>query len=255
MKNERERRNLAAEPLTREERDGALVLQLPEKVLTENQVQAIGVELDRIALAEETTRVTIDLGNTRFLVSSALGKFIRFDRLLRKRGREPCQIVNVRPEIYEIFTITNMHRHLDIRKQETNEENIATNLPADVEGGRDQVTGNFHEVHPVQCPCGDSHRIKLSQAGWGFDTHLTKIRGQADAHQHKNTPETYFIHKVHSPSQMTVGDRVINLEEGMLIAVPNGTMHSVTGNVDVFIYVGGGHKDDDFFDEQWKPLT
>ena len=114
-----------------------------------------------------------------------------------------------------------------------------------------------------KCPCGWSYRIPLVEKGWGFSTHRTKISGAHDptndgfaGHQHKKTPELYFTDRLAgSTATITIDGVVLPLSPGMLVAIPNGTMHAVDcdGEIDQHIFVGGGHKDD-FWTPKWNRL-
>lgn len=114
------------------------------------------------------------------------------------------------------------------------------------------------------CPCGWSYRIPLVKDGWGFSTHRTVMSGVHDAehdgfagHQHKRTHEIYFTDQVEDPaSTITVDGVPVPLAPGMLVAIPNGTMHAVDskGKIVQHIFVGKGHKSDDFWTAGWRPL-
>ena len=111
-----------------------------------------------------------------------------------------------------------------------------------------------------KCPCGWSYRIPLVEKGWKFSTHRTVMSGHDPSHggfmghQHQCTPEIYFTHSVKSAASITLdGVATQKLSPGMLVAIPNGTMHGVDSGEETIqhIYVGGGHKDD-FWQADWN---
>lgn len=114
-----------------------------------------------------------------------------------------------------------------------------------------------------KCPCGWSYRIPLVDNGWKFSTHRTVMRGQHDAahdgfkgHQHKQTPEIYFTDRASPGATITVDGLELPLSAGTLVAIPNGTMHAVDSDEEIVqhIFVGGGHKNNDFWKKNWEPL-
>lgn len=130
--------------------------------------------------------------------------------------------------------------------------------------GRDVIEHFDDDAKKNNCPCGWSYRIPLVENGWDFSTHRTVMRGVHDAthdgfagHQHKRTHEIYFTDKVEGDNaSITVDGITFPLKPGMLIAIPNGTMHAVEseGQIIQHIMVGKGHKNDDFWTAGWKPL-
>ncbi len=61
--------------------------------------------------------LALDFGNVTFLGSMGLATLVRLNRDLAAQGRR-LAIVNLRPHVYEIFTLTGLHNVLDVRQQE-----------------------------------------------------------------------------------------------------------------------------------------
>lgn len=132
-------------------------------------------------------------------------------------------------------------------------------------GGSTVIEHFDDEKKKNKCPCGWSYRIPLTEKGeWGFSTHRTKMKGLHDAthdgfagHQHKKTHEIYFTDELNGVASITVDGVEMPLSVGTLVAIPNGTMHTVDSDEEItqHIFVGKGHKNDDFWTASWRPLT
>jgi anti-anti-sigma factor len=87
------------------------------KILDETAIQELGQEL--FALVEEDNRSCLLLSfvGVEFLSSAALGKLIAFDSKVKNRGGR-LKLSNIRPQIYEVFRITQLHLRFDIKDDE-----------------------------------------------------------------------------------------------------------------------------------------
>ena len=70
-------------------------------------------------LVEEDGRkkVVLDFANVEYLSSAALGKLITMDKKT-KGAKGKLRLCNIRPDIYEVFTITRLDKEFDIKADE-----------------------------------------------------------------------------------------------------------------------------------------
>jgi anti-anti-sigma factor len=61
--------------------------------------------------------VALDFGGVNFLGSMGMAILVRLNKDLAAQRRR-LAIVNVRPHIHEMFTVTGLHEVLDVRQQE-----------------------------------------------------------------------------------------------------------------------------------------
>jgi anti-sigma B factor antagonist len=62
-------------------------------------------------------QVTLDFANVRFLNSIALTTLLSVHKKLRAAGGN-LSVVNVRPEVYEVFAVTRLNTVLQVHKKE-----------------------------------------------------------------------------------------------------------------------------------------
>jgi anti-anti-sigma factor len=62
--------------------------------------------------------LVLDFGGVTFLGSMEMAMLVRLNNGLATKGRR-LEVVNLRPHIYEIFTVTGLNEVLDLRQQET----------------------------------------------------------------------------------------------------------------------------------------
>jgi len=87
------------------------------KILDDIDIQELGQELFRLVERDGRLRLLLDFSAVDFLSSAALGKLITLDKKVKAHGGT-LKLSNIRPEIYEVFAITNLNRLFDIRKDE-----------------------------------------------------------------------------------------------------------------------------------------
>lgn len=87
------------------------------KIIDDVDIQALGQELFRLVEQDGRRRLLLDFSAVNFLSSAALGKLITLDKKVKAHGGT-LKLSNIRPEIYEVFAITNLNRLFDIRKDE-----------------------------------------------------------------------------------------------------------------------------------------
>jgi anti-sigma B factor antagonist len=87
------------------------------KIIEDVNIQELGQEMFRLVEADGRDRLLLDFSSVEFLSSAALGKLITLDKKMKAHGGT-LKLSNIRPEIYEVFTITKLTRLFDIRKDE-----------------------------------------------------------------------------------------------------------------------------------------
>lgn len=95
------------------ENDNVSVVHLvDEKVMDPERVQKLGNEL--LSLPKTNSeRILINMENVKFLSSSAINKLIVLEKRLSKSGGQ-IKLTNLRPEVREVFSITNLTSVFDI---------------------------------------------------------------------------------------------------------------------------------------------
>jgi anti-sigma B factor antagonist len=87
------------------------------KIIEDVNIQELGQEMFRLVEGDGRDRLLLDFACVEFLSSAALGKLITLDKKMKAHGGT-LKLSNIRPEIYEVFSITKLNRLFDIRKDE-----------------------------------------------------------------------------------------------------------------------------------------
>ena len=87
------------------------------KIIEDINIQELGQELFQLVDQEHLRRLLLNFSSVEFLSSSALGKLITLEKKVKAAGGD-LKLSNIRPEIYEVFTITKLNRLFDIRDDE-----------------------------------------------------------------------------------------------------------------------------------------
>ena len=88
------------------------------KIVDEAEIQELGSELFSLVEQEKKESVLLNFEDVKFLSSAALGKLIKLDKIV-KQGGGKLKLVNIRPEILEVFTITRLDKLFDIKTSES----------------------------------------------------------------------------------------------------------------------------------------
>jgi anti-sigma B factor antagonist len=97
--------------------DVSVVRFMDRKLVESGNIQEVAQELFGLVEKEQRKNLLLDFSTLDFLSSEALGKLISLERLV-KRQQGKLKLSNIRPEIYEVFTITKLNRVFDIRDNE-----------------------------------------------------------------------------------------------------------------------------------------
>ncbi|MBX7168355.1 MAG: STAS domain-containing protein [Pirellulales bacterium] len=97
--------------------DVAVVHFVDRKILDEQNIQDLGLELFQLVETENRKKILLNFNTVDFLSSAALGKLITLDKKVKAHGGT-LKLCNIRPEIYEVFAITKLNKMFDIREDE-----------------------------------------------------------------------------------------------------------------------------------------
>lgn len=97
--------------------DVTVVRFVDRRILDEAIIQDLGAELFSLVETEKRESLLLSFENVEFLSSAALGKLITLDRKVKAHGGK-LKLTSIRPEIYEVFTITKLDQLFDIKDNE-----------------------------------------------------------------------------------------------------------------------------------------
>ncbi len=87
------------------------------KIVEDINIQELGSEMFQLIEVENRDKLLLNFSTVDFLSSAALGKLITLDKKMKAHGGT-LKLSNIRPEIYEVFTITRLNRLFDIKDDE-----------------------------------------------------------------------------------------------------------------------------------------
>lgn len=88
-----------------------------QKIIDPQSIQELGQELFDLIEQENRKKLVLNFSNFEFLSSAALGKLITFEKKTKKQGAELI-LTNISPEIFQVFTITNLDKLFQIKDSE-----------------------------------------------------------------------------------------------------------------------------------------
>ena len=108
--------------LTARQQDGITIVELQDrKILEEMAINSIGEKLAHLAENQVRPQLLLDFSNVEHLSSAALGMLITLHKqLAEKRGQ--LVLVNIHPQIFEVFKITRLNKLFNI--QSTTEDGL-----------------------------------------------------------------------------------------------------------------------------------
>ncbi len=93
-----------------EENNGVTIATfVDKKILDETNIQIIGNQLFGLIDEDMRKKIVLDFSNVEYLSSAALGKLITLDKKV-KGINGMLRLCSIRPEIYEVFTITKLNK-------------------------------------------------------------------------------------------------------------------------------------------------
>lgn len=89
--------------------DVTVVRFLDKRILDETNIQLIGNQLFGLVDEDQRSKIVLDFTNVEYLSSAALGKLITLDKKV-KAVKGKLRLCGIRPEIYEVFSITRLNK-------------------------------------------------------------------------------------------------------------------------------------------------
>ncbi len=90
---------------------------IDRKILDAASIEELGEELFELASSDNHKYLLLNFSQVEFLSSSALNKLIILEKKV-KRNAGQLKLCCLRPEIKEVFSITNLNQVFDIRETE-----------------------------------------------------------------------------------------------------------------------------------------
>jgi anti-sigma B factor antagonist len=99
-------------------KDGTTIVRFVDrKILDEASIQEMGNELFSLVEQDRHEKLLLNFEDVDFLSSAALGKLISLKRRVTQAAGQ-LKMCCIRPEIYEVFKITNLDQVFDIKDDE-----------------------------------------------------------------------------------------------------------------------------------------
>jgi anti-sigma B factor antagonist len=90
-------------------KDVRIVEFVDNKILDEANISEIGQALSAVIEQSANPKVLIDFAAVDHLSSAALGMLINVNNKMKERGGQ-LRLTNIKPQIMEVFTITNLNK-------------------------------------------------------------------------------------------------------------------------------------------------
>ena len=87
------------------------------KFFDDINIQELGKELFRLVEVDGRKKILLNFSTVDYLSPAALGKLITLDKKVKAHSGV-LKLSNIRPEVYEVFAITKLHRLFDIQDDE-----------------------------------------------------------------------------------------------------------------------------------------
>jgi anti-sigma B factor antagonist len=97
--------------------DSSVNVHLLETDLSEANVEPIGNRLDELAKQVGECTLRLDFGRVKYLTSAVLGKLISLHTQVKRTGGH-FQVVNVGPDVYDMFKVTRLNTFIDVQSVE-----------------------------------------------------------------------------------------------------------------------------------------
>jgi anti-sigma B factor antagonist len=88
-----------------------------QKIIDPEAIQELGEELFDLVEKDNRQKLVLNFANVDFLSSAALGKLITFEKKA-KRAQAQIILTNISPEIFQVFSITNLDKLFKIKDTE-----------------------------------------------------------------------------------------------------------------------------------------
>ena len=84
-----------------------------KKLLMKDDLRQFRLDLEKLLVGREQPRTVLDFDGVEFLASDALQSLINLQKKTEQAGGR-LQLCTIRPEIYEVFTITKLSKMFNI---------------------------------------------------------------------------------------------------------------------------------------------
>ena len=88
-----------------------------QKIIEDLRIQELGQELFSLVEVDARKKLVLNFSSVEFLSSAALSKLISLDKKVKAHQGE-LRLCNIRPEIYDVFKITQLNHLFDIKGDE-----------------------------------------------------------------------------------------------------------------------------------------
>jgi anti-sigma B factor antagonist len=95
-----------------------VALVLDRRLQEQGVIQELAAELDTLLSDNASKNVLLNLSRVDFISSAALNRLITYNNRIRKGGGQ-LKLSNLKPQIEEVFAITRLNKHFDIRSDES----------------------------------------------------------------------------------------------------------------------------------------
>jgi anti-sigma B factor antagonist len=90
---------------------------LDDRLVEGNEIEDLAQELYGLIESDGRTKLILNLSSVEFISSAGLGKLVVLQKKMNARGGT-LRFCCIRPEVYEVFAVTQLVRLFDIRESE-----------------------------------------------------------------------------------------------------------------------------------------
>jgi anti-sigma B factor antagonist len=95
----------------------SVVLVTERRLQEQTAIQELAAELESLVAENRPKNVLLNLSRVDFISSAALNRLITYHNRVKKAGGQ-LKLSNLKPQIEEVFAITRLNKHFDIRPDE-----------------------------------------------------------------------------------------------------------------------------------------
>jgi anti-sigma B factor antagonist len=95
-----------------------VALVLDRRLQDQGVIQELAAELESLLSDNAPKNVLLNLSRVEFISSAALNRLITYNNRIKKAGGQ-LKVSNLKPQIEEVFAITRLNKHFDIRSDES----------------------------------------------------------------------------------------------------------------------------------------
>jgi anti-sigma B factor antagonist len=95
-----------------------VALVMDRRLQDQGVIQELASELDSLVTEKAPKNILLNLSRVDFISSAALNRLITYNNRIKKSGGQ-LKLSNLKPQIEEVFAITRLNKHFDIRPDES----------------------------------------------------------------------------------------------------------------------------------------